>query len=325
MTDHFTRLAQAFVTPSQTASVVAKTWDKFFMYYGIPEKILSDQGRNFESSLIAELCKLTGVKKLRTTPYRPQTNGQCEKFNSTLITMIGTLPSELKYNWQDHVDTLVHAYNCMDTTATNFSPHYLMFGREPNLPIDIEFGVRTPDLVATSTKNYVEKLQKRLAWAHKKAQEVNYKENKRNKRIHDKKVRCTKLEVGDKVLVRQKVFKKKHKIQDKWEEDVYVVVAQPNDNFPVFIVLNERSKRSRTLHRNMLFPLGPELQCEDISQRVEVSDPDTETEHTEETSEQNLSKDPEVVEEQDYKGPVTRAKAKALEQANTLMAHYFGT
>ena len=213
VTDHFTRLAQAFVTPSQTASVVAKTlWDKFFMYYGIPEKILSDQGRNFESSLIAELCKLTGVKKLRTTPYRPQTNGQCEKFNSTLINMIGTLPSELKYNWQEHVNTLVHAYNCMDTTATNFSPHYLMFGREPNLPIDIEFGVRTPDLVVTSTKNYVEKLQKRLAWAYKKAQEVNHKENKRNKRIYDKKIRCTKLEVGDKVLVRQKAFKKKHKI-----------------------------------------------------------------------------------------------------------------
>ena len=65
VTDHFTRLAQAFVTSSQTALVVAKTlWDKFFMYYGIPEKILSDQGKNFESSLIAELCKLTGVKKI---------------------------------------------------------------------------------------------------------------------------------------------------------------------------------------------------------------------------------------------------------------------
>ena len=65
--------------------------------------------------------------------------------------MIGTLPSEIKNNWQDHVNTLVHAYNCMDSMATKFSPYYLMFGREPNLPIDIEFGVRTPDLVATST------------------------------------------------------------------------------------------------------------------------------------------------------------------------------
>ena len=323
VTDHFTRLAQAFVTPSQTASVVAKTlWDKFFMYYGIPEIILSDQGRNFESSLIAELCKLTGVKKLRTTPYRPQTNGQCERFNSTLINMIGTLPLDLKYNWQEHVNTLVHAYNCMDTTATNFSPHYLMFGREPNLPIDIKFGVRTPDLVATSTKNYVEKLQRRLALTYKKAQKVNHKESKRNKRIYDRKVRCTKLEVGDKVLVRQKAFKKRHKIQDKWEEDVYIVVAQPTDNFPVFIFLNERSQKSKTLHRNMLFPLGQELQLEDISQRAEVSDPEIETQNTEEDS---GWKDPEVEEKQVYKGPVTRARAKALEQANALMVHYFGS
>ena len=133
------------------------------MYYGIPEKILSDQSRNFESPLIAELCKLTGVKKLRTSPYRPKTNGQCERFNSALINMIGTLPSELKHNWQHHVNTLVHAYNCMNTTATNFSPHYLMFGREPNLPIDIKFGVRTPDLVATSTKNYVGKASKEIS------------------------------------------------------------------------------------------------------------------------------------------------------------------
>ena len=122
--------------------------------------------------------------------------------------MIGTLPANLKYNWQDQVNALVYAYNCIDTTDTNFNPHYLMFGRKPNLPIDIEFGVRTPDLVATSTKKYVEKLQKRLAWAYKKAQEVNHKEGKRNKRIYDRKVRCTKLEVGDKVLIRQKVLRK---------------------------------------------------------------------------------------------------------------------
>ena len=63
VTDHYTRLAQAFVTNTQTASTVAKTlWDRYFMYYGIPEKILSDQGRNFKSSLIMELCKLTGIK-----------------------------------------------------------------------------------------------------------------------------------------------------------------------------------------------------------------------------------------------------------------------
>ena len=113
VTDHFTRFTQAFVKPNQTAAVTAKTlWEHYFVYYGIPEKILSDQGRNFKSDLIRKLCHITGVKKLRTTPYMPQTNGQCEKFNSTLINMIGTLPIVAKQHWQGFVSTLVHAYNC---------------------------------------------------------------------------------------------------------------------------------------------------------------------------------------------------------------------
>ena len=95
-----------------------------------------------------------------------------------------------------------------------------------------------------------------MAWAFRKAQKVNLKENKKSQNNHDKKVRCSKLEIGDKVLVRQEAFKKKQQIQDKWEEDIYLVIAQPNENFPVFIVLNERSKKSKILHRSMLFPLS---------------------------------------------------------------------
>ena len=129
ITDYFTWYAQAFVTPSQTAWVVAQTLrDKFFMYYGFPEKILSDKGCNFESKLIAEFCELSKIKKLWTTPYRPQCNGQCKCFNSTLISMIGTLPTEANIRWQEHLPTLVHAYNSSHSHTTGFSPFYLIYG-----------------------------------------------------------------------------------------------------------------------------------------------------------------------------------------------------
>ena len=147
------------------------------MHYGLPEKILSDQGRNFESSLISELCEFSKIKKLRMTPYRPETNGQCERFNSTLINMLGTLPLDAKPNWTDHVSTLVHAYNCTRSNATGYSPYFLLYGRHPMLPIDIEFGVRTPDLVCTATHNYVKKFANRLEWAYRKANEFSKKES----------------------------------------------------------------------------------------------------------------------------------------------------
>ena len=64
VTDHFTWYTQAYVTPNQKASTIAKPlWDKFFVHYGFPEKILSDQGRNFESKLLQELCLLSQIKR----------------------------------------------------------------------------------------------------------------------------------------------------------------------------------------------------------------------------------------------------------------------
>ena len=78
ITDHFTKYAQAYVTPNQTAKVIAKMlWENFLIHYGWPTKILMDQGKMFESSLIKELCSIMQVRKIRTTPYRPQTNGAC--------------------------------------------------------------------------------------------------------------------------------------------------------------------------------------------------------------------------------------------------------
>ena len=98
ITFHFTRYAQAFPSKTQTALATAKLlWNNFILHYGLPSKIITDQGRNFESELIENLCQLAGVQKLRTCLYHPQTNGQCEHFNGTLLNMLGTLMWNLNF------------------------------------------------------------------------------------------------------------------------------------------------------------------------------------------------------------------------------------
>ena len=276
VTDHFTRYAQAFVTTSQEASVVAKTlWDKYFMHYGLPERIITDQGANFQSKLVEELCKLTRIKKLRTTPYHPDTNGSCERFNKTLVAMLSTIPEHAKYKWPDLVATLVHAYNCTKSNATGFSPFQLMYGRQPQLPIDIEFGVKPSDLTEVITEKYVKKLRSNLKWAYDKAKTTIKKEQIRAKRNHDRKVRMNKLEPGDKVLVRQKAKTgKKYKISDRWENTPYVVLEQRDSKLPVFKIQSlDNFAKIRILHRNMLFPLESELTEESMTNCADHDSP----------------------------------------------------
>ena len=80
--DHLTHYAQMYVTWFQMAQTMAKAlWDNFIIHYGLPKKIILDQERNFDIKLIAYLWKLMGTKKLRTSPYHLQTNGQFARFN----------------------------------------------------------------------------------------------------------------------------------------------------------------------------------------------------------------------------------------------------
>ena len=120
--------------------------------------------------------------------------------------MLGTLPEEFKVKWTNHVNTLTYAYNCTRNNTMGFSPYYLLYGRQPLLPIAIEFGVMTPDLSEMVTLKYVKELQRRLEYAFRKANAFSRKEAQRSKRQYDKFAKSSTLEPGDLVLVRKKGF-----------------------------------------------------------------------------------------------------------------------
>ena len=165
-----TRLIQQY-EKSTLNCTAHNLWDKFIVHYGLPKNILMDQGCNFESDLLKALCEIAQVKKIRTSGYHPQTNGQCEHFNDTLINMLGTLPDKPKSTWREQVPTLVHAYNCTRNNATGFSPYYLMFGQKPCLLNDLHFWTNTADLKGNSII-YIENLKKRTEWGYTTASEV---------------------------------------------------------------------------------------------------------------------------------------------------------
>ena len=256
ITDHFTKFAQAIPTKNQTARTTAEALFKnFVVHYGIPSVLHSDQGTQFESNIIQELCKLLNIKKTRTTPYHPMGNGIKERFNRTLIKMLGTLENNQKADWKSHIPSLVHAYNCMPQETTGHSPYYLMFGREPKLPVDIAFGLENGK--QTSKTRYIEDMKERLQKSYQLALKSAQRAKDRQKQHYDFKTRGAKIEEGDRVLVKIVAFEGKHKIADNWEEDPYIVKRIPNPDIPVYTVRKENGQgKDRTLHRNLLLPIG---------------------------------------------------------------------
>ena len=281
ITDHFTRYALAYPSKTQTAQATARIlWDNFICHYGFPEIFISDQGRNFESDLIKELCKIAGVKKVYTTPYHPQGNGQCERFNSTLCNMLGTLSEEEKSDWKSYLGCMTHAYNCTKHASTTYSPYYLMFGRHPRLPIDVEFGLNKPNCGDNSSKSrYIQKLRRRLNYAFQKASKYSDKQASKYKKSYDKSAKGPQLYENDLVLVKIVAHKGRHKLQDRWEPEEYVVIEQPIAGTPVYKVKPVNGDNVRTLHRNLLLPLGVKLEPDyesDDSILEEDSDEDEE-------------------------------------------------
>ena len=151
-------------------------------HYGLPEWVISDQGQNFESDLISEMGKVAKVWKSCTSPYHPQTNGQCEQFSHTIINMLGVMPSNKKSNWRDLVLTPLHAYNCIRSTTTEFSPYFLMkYGQKLQLPVDLYYRTQRGDMNPTTGTEFVQQLHERLKWTYKTAQHVIEQENQRHK------------------------------------------------------------------------------------------------------------------------------------------------
>ena len=112
----------------QKASMVTKKlYENYICIFGAPARLHSNQGANFTSTVIAELCSLLGIQKSKTTPYCPQNNGKVERMHQTLIRMKGKLPEQKKINWLVHVPEVIQAYNGTQSAITGYSPHYLMF------------------------------------------------------------------------------------------------------------------------------------------------------------------------------------------------------
>ena len=197
VTDYFTKWVEIFAVPDQTAATCAEViLNEVIAQFGCPLSLHSDQGKNYESKVFAELCQLLEIQKTRTSPGNPRCNGQADHFNRTLLKMIKAYLKGGQRKWDKHLGCLAAAYRGNRHSSTGLLPNLMMLGRETRMPVEVMCGWHTQEASETYG-DYVYKLKERLQHAHNVARNHLHDSAKRQKQIYSARVKANQYEVRD--------------------------------------------------------------------------------------------------------------------------------
>ena len=269
VTDVFSKFTQAFPTRDQKASTVAKVLtERWFYVYGVPERLHSDQGRNFESDLLRQLCSTYGIVKSRTTPYHPQGNGQCERFNRTLHDLLRTLPPEQKAHWPRHLPQVLFAYNTTVHGVTHTTPYELMFGRPAWLPVDHLLGREAGE----ATAEWVVEHQQRMRDVYERARA--HLAAARARAENNAAVPSTTAWAPGTLVLQRSHPVGRNKIQDAWGPTVYKVLSPLDGQHRVYTIQPvDGSAPPKQVHRTELRVAPPQMRRPEVNPAVRVGVP----------------------------------------------------
>ena len=228
-TDYLTKWVEAFAIRDTKAETIARIFvNEIITRHSAPSKLLSDQGRNFLSSLIKSICDYFKINKIQTAPYNPQCDGLVERFNKTLCKMLSAYSDSNQTNWDLYLPLVLFAYRTSEQSTSGFSPFSLLYGREPRLG-DLDnynLGYEPGKFINDLHNNW-------LLAKHKIV-----KQAEKNKKLYDAKYKKSppKYEVNEKVRIHKpqtKVGLKKKLRNDLWSEPVKISKVISDQNIEV--------------------------------------------------------------------------------------------
>jgi hypothetical protein len=196
--DDLSKLVMGIPIPQQDAETTAREFViNLILKMGTPKQILTDQGANFLSEIFKNVCKLLRIKKLRTTAFRPESNGGLERSHRVLAEYLRHYINQDQTNWDEWVPYAMYVYNTTVHTATGYTPFELVYSFQSILPSTLQ---ETPN-PQYNYDSYIVELKSRLQTAHEVARKKLVDKKQKSKEYYDNKAEEFKLHVGDKVSV----------------------------------------------------------------------------------------------------------------------------
>ena len=250
LVDQFTKWMECYALPDQTAvSIAEKVVHEFIARFGCPLQIHSDQGRNMIGTVFQGICDLLQISKTRTTPYRPRSNGQVERYNRLLLQTIRCCLRGNQNTWDEDLPLLASAIRSMVHRQTGYSANMMMLGREVTKPVDLLFGMPAVHEEESSMPEYVASLSERFHRVHRVARENLRSAQARQKRDYDLKLTERSYEGGDLVYQLNSATKigQSKKLQSIWLGPYLVTEVLS----PILYRIKDR-KRELVVHHDRL-------------------------------------------------------------------------
>ena len=201
--DHFTKYVEAFPIPDQTAETCARVYaTQIVTRHGTGSTLITDQCRSFVSTFFKETCRILKIRKLRTSPYHPISNGMIERLHRSLNTGLSHYVDSANTNWDTLVPFFLMAYRATPHSTTGYSPFRLLHGRDMILPSSDDLKVKlSEDVKDQDHAKRLENLKFSLEKAYKLLKKNNRKSHLNNKRLYDRKAKLRSFEIGDLVYL----------------------------------------------------------------------------------------------------------------------------
>ena len=260
VTDAFSKWTGAFAVPNAESKTLCDVLIKnVFTVHGVPEQILTDQGANFNSELARAIYEAFEVRKLSTTAYHPQCDGQTERFNHTLCDMLSSFVDRRTFNdWDEYLPSLCFSYNTSVHSSTGVAPFFVLHGRDARLPVDVVLASKSQPSLDKKPSNapsrtvaeYANMIKQRVQVANDWVRQHLAAAQEKQKRQYDKHHRTdfAAFSVGDEVYLRNE--HKQNKLDWRWIGP-YKVVECHNDglNYTIVNVENPSNKQRVNVQR----------------------------------------------------------------------------
>ena len=134
--DHLTGWPEAFPIPDKSAdSIVSTCINEYLPVHMCPWYILSDNGMEFKNNVMDQILQQLGIDRIFSAPYHPQSNGKLEVLHKYLKPTLKKLCEKDPANWDKYLNQVLTSYKITPNLATAETPFFLVYGRDPNLPL----------------------------------------------------------------------------------------------------------------------------------------------------------------------------------------------